>query len=50
MKLLNALLITALGAGLTLTLPAYANHDGMGEHCKMHSKKTFEDADADKGY
>ncbi|MFM2435616.1 MAG: hypothetical protein RL063_1597 [Pseudomonadota bacterium] len=50
MKLLNALAITALGAGLTLTLslPAYANHDGMGEHCKMHSKKTFEEADTDK--
>jgi Ca2+-binding EF-hand superfamily protein len=48
MKLLNTLVIAALGAGLTLSLPALANHDSMGEHCKMHTKKTFEEADTDK--
>lgn len=27
---------------------AFANHDGMGAHCKMHTKVSFEEADADK--
>jgi Ca2+-binding EF-hand superfamily protein len=28
---------------------AFANHDGMmGDHCKMHGKKMFEEADTDK--
>lgn len=45
-KLLATLFTAALGFGLTL--PVYANHDGMGEHCQMHSKKTFEEADTNK--
>ncbi len=43
-KLLIALFASALG----FSLPAFANHDGMGEHCKMHTGKTFEEADKDK--
>ena len=45
-KSLTILLTAALGFGLSM--PAFANHDGMGEHCKMHTKKTFEEADTDK--
>lgn len=33
---------------LSATPLAYADHDGMGEHCKMHTQKTFEEADANK--
>jgi Ca2+-binding EF-hand superfamily protein len=44
-KLLTALFTIALGFGVTL--PVYADHDGMGDHCKMHSNKTFEEADTD---
>ena len=47
-KLLTSLVTAALGLGLGLSLPAYAAHDDMGEHCNMHTKKTFEEADADK--
>jgi hypothetical protein len=25
-----------------------AAHDGMGEHCKMHTKKSFDQADIDR--
>ncbi len=44
MKKLTGSLFLALwlSAGL-----AHADHDGMGEHCKMHSKMTFEQADKD---
>ena len=28
--------------------PVFAAHDGMGEHCKMHTKKSFEEADKDR--
>jgi hypothetical protein len=28
--------------------PVFAAHDGMGEHCKMHTKKSFEEADIDR--
>ena len=47
MKILKNVVIASLTAGLalTLSLPAYANHDGMGAHCKMHTKKSFEEAD-----
>jgi len=27
--------------------PTFAAHDGMGEHCKMHTKKSFDEADID---
>jgi len=45
MKIFNRSLfaVLLLSAGL-----AYADHDDMGEHCKMHSKVTFEQADKDK--
>jgi hypothetical protein len=30
-----------------LNTPTFAAHDGMGEHCKMHTKKSFDKADVD---
>ena len=45
MKKIQTLLITAM---LTTSGAVFANHDGMGEHCKMHSKVSFEQADKDK--
>ena len=33
---------------LTTAGTAFADNDGMGEHCKMHTKVTFEQADKDK--
>ena len=45
MKKIQALLIAAI---FTTTATAFADHDGMGEHCKMHTKVTFEQADKDK--
>ena len=45
MKKIQALLIAAM---LTTAGTAFADHDGMGEHCKMHTKVTFEQADKDK--
>ena len=45
MKKIQALLIAAM---FTTTATAFADHDGMGEHCKMHTKVTFEQADKDK--
>jgi hypothetical protein len=45
MKKIQTLLIAAL---MTTTSAAFADHDSMGEHCKMHSKVTFEQADKDK--
>jgi Ca2+-binding EF-hand superfamily protein len=45
-KTLTLLLTAAFGFGLSM--PAFAVNDGMGEHCKMHTKKTFEEADTDK--
>jgi len=45
MKRIQTLMIavTLIAAGT-----AFADHDSMGEHCKMHSKVTFEQADKDK--
>jgi len=45
MKKFQALLIAAM---FTTAGTAFADHDGMGEHCKMHAKVTFEEADKDK--
>lgn len=45
MKNIQALILAAL---FTTTGNAFADHDGMGEHCKMHTKVTFEQADKDK--
>jgi Ca2+-binding EF-hand superfamily protein len=45
MKKIQALLIASL---FTTAGTAFADHDGMGEHCKMHTKVTFEQADKDK--
>lgn len=43
-KLTGGLLLALLlNAGLV-----YADHDDMGEHCKMHNKMSFEQADKDK--
>ena len=28
--------------------PIFADHDGTGEHCKMHTKKSFDEADIDR--
>ena len=39
----SVLAVLLMSAGV-----AYADHDGMGEHCKMHSKVSFEQADKDK--
>ena len=45
MKKIQALIV----AGMLATAgSAFADHDGMGEHCKMHTKVTFEQADKDK--
>ena len=40
--------VLILAALLANASPAFAHHDGMGEHCKMHTKVSFEDADKDK--
>jgi Ca2+-binding EF-hand superfamily protein len=45
---MNKLLLTLLASALTISLPAFADHDGMGDHCQMHTHKTFEEADTDK--
>ena len=45
MKKLHLMVLATLVA---VSMPAFADHDGMGEHCKMHSKVTFESADKDK--
>jgi Ca2+-binding EF-hand superfamily protein len=45
MKKVQALLIAAM---FSTAGTVYADHDGMGEHCKMHTKVTFEQADKDK--
>jgi Ca2+-binding EF-hand superfamily protein len=45
MKKIQALLIAA---SMAVTGAAMADHQGMGEHCKMHTKVTFEQADKDK--
>jgi Ca2+-binding EF-hand superfamily protein len=45
MKKLHLALLAAL---MGLSAPVMANHDGMGEHCKMHTKVSFDDADKDK--
>ena len=31
-----------------LNAPVFADHHGTGEHCKMHTKKSFEEADIDR--
>lgn len=38
----------ALVLALTVAPLAYAEHDDMGEHCRMHHKMSFEEADSDK--
>ena len=30
-----------------LNAPVFADHHGTGEHCKMHTKKSFDEADID---
>ena len=45
---MNKLHATVLAAFLATSGFAYADHDGMGEHCKMHTQITFEQADKDK--
>ena len=45
---MNKLHAAVLTAFLTTSGFAYADHDGMGEHCKMHTQTTFEQADKDK--
>ena len=45
---MNKLHVAVLTAFLITSGFAYADHDGMGEHCKMHTKVTFEQADKDK--
>ena len=45
MKKLHFAVLAAL---MALSAPAFAEHDGMGEHCKMHKKVSFEEADKDK--
>ncbi len=40
--------VAVLTAFLITSGFAYADHDGMGEHCKMHTQVTFEQADKDK--
>jgi Ca2+-binding EF-hand superfamily protein len=45
MKKIQALLIASL---FTTAGTAFADHDGMGEHCKMHTKVAFEQADKNK--
>ena len=44
---MNKLLIAVFAAALSISLPAFANHDGMGDHCQMHGNKSFEEADID---
>ena len=39
------LVTLALVFGLNTSI--FAAHDGMGEHCKMHTKKSFDEADID---
>ena len=45
MNKLQTLVLAALVASAS---SAFAMHDGMGEHCKMHTKVTFAEADKDK--
>jgi Ca2+-binding EF-hand superfamily protein len=45
MKKIQTLLIAGC---MAITGAAMADHQGMGEHCKMHTKVTFEQADKDK--
>ncbi len=39
--------LVLLGLMFGLNTVAFANHHDMGEHCKMHTKKSFEAADVD---
>ena len=39
--------LISLGLIFGLNTPIFAAHDGAGEHCKMHTKKSFEAADID---
>ena len=45
MNKVQTLVIAAL---FTATTSAFANHDGNGDHCNMHTKVSFEAADKDK--
>jgi Ca2+-binding EF-hand superfamily protein len=40
--------LISLGLIFGLNTPIFADHHGMGEHCKMHTKKSFEEADKDR--
>ena len=39
--------LVSLALTFGLNTPTFAAHDGTGEHCKMHTKKSFEAADID---
>ena len=39
--------LVSLALTFVLNTPTFAAHDGTGEHCKMHTKKSFEAADID---
>ena len=39
--------LVLLGLMFGLNTPIFAAHDEIGEHCKMHTKKSFEAADID---
>ena len=40
--------IISLGLIFGLNPPIFADHHDKGEHCKMHTKKLFEEADKDR--
>ena len=40
--------LAVLAVLMAVSAPVFADHDGMGEHCKMHKKASFEEADKDK--
>jgi hypothetical protein len=35
--------LVSLALTFGLNTPTFAAHDGTGEHCKMHTKKSFEE-------
>jgi len=40
--------LISLGLIFGLNAPIFADHHDKGEHCKMHTKKSFEAADIDR--
>jgi len=40
--------LVLLGLMFGLNTSSFATHHDMGEHCKMHTKKSFEEADIDR--